>query len=93
MAEYDNSNRGSLFVNDRKEKESQPDYRGNVTVVSPSGESFEMWISGWKKKTRDGAAMLSISLRHKEEAQKPAAKAASKPAAKVADDLDDDIPF
>ena len=27
---YDNS--GVLFVNDRKEKENQPDYTGNITM-------------------------------------------------------------
>lgn len=48
MTTYDNSNRGALFVNDRKEPDSkQPDYKGRVNC---GGADYE--LSGWKKSLR-----------------------------------------
>ena len=42
MAEkYDNTNGGALFPNDKKEKESHPDFRGNIDI-----EGKEFWIKG-----------------------------------------------
>lgn len=86
MADYDNTNRGVLFKNDRKEKDSHPDYKGNINV---GGEEF--WLSAWIKEGNKGKFM-SLSISPKEEQQKPAqTKQAAKPAP-AASDLDD-IPF
>tara|TARA_R100001594_G_scaffold78597_1_gene113185 strand:+ start:1385 stop:1630 length:246 start_codon:yes stop_codon:yes gene_type:complete len=54
---YDNS--GVLFVNDRKEKENQPDYTGNITV-----DGHKMRLAGWKKtaKADPSKQFLSISV-------------------------------
>lgn len=49
---------GSLFKNDRKEKETQPDLRGKIML--PNGEV--RWLSAWKKTTGAGAPWLSISV-------------------------------
>lgn len=97
MTEYDNSNRGVLFVNERKEKDTHSDYNGNATIVSPDGETFEVWLNGWKKKGENGKTFLSLSFKAKQpaEGQSPEksipAKKAAKP--KVSEELDDDIPF
>ena len=40
--EYDNTNRGSLFKNDRKDDAKFPDYKGSVYV-----EGVEYWLSAW----------------------------------------------
>lgn len=49
---------GSLFKNDRKEKETHPDLKGKVML--PNGEV--RWLSAWKKQTGAGAPWLSISV-------------------------------
>lgn len=49
---------GSLFKNDRKEKDTHPDLKGKVML--PNGEV--RWLSAWKKQTGAGAAWLSISV-------------------------------
>lgn len=49
---------GSLFKNDRKEKETHPDLKGKVML--PNGEV--RWLSAWEKTTAAGAAWLSISI-------------------------------
>ena len=55
--QYDNS--GVLFVNDRKEKENQPDYTGNIVL---NGEKKR--LAGWKKtsKSDPSKTFLSVSV-------------------------------
>jgi hypothetical protein len=58
---------GALFRNDRKEKPTHADYRGDVLI-----EGRKYWLSGWIKETRDGKKFLSLSVRSAEEPGKPA---------------------
>ena len=54
---------GVLFVNNRKEKETHPDYKGSATI---GGKQF--WVSGWRKSSRDGnKKFLSLAFKAKEE--------------------------
>lgn len=62
MPEYDNTNRGALFKNDRKERESQPDYTGNLDVGG-----VDHWLSAWIKKDRNGKTYMSLSVKPKDE--------------------------
>ena len=84
MAEYDNTNRGAIFKNDKKTSENHPDYKGSINV-----EGVEYWQSLWLKKDKNGKTFMSQSITRKEEAQKPAPK--GKPA--FNGDMSDDIPF
>jgi uncharacterized protein (DUF736 family) len=61
MAEFDNTNRGSLFKNDKKTEEKHPDMSGSINI-----DGTEYWISGWKKQSKQGANFLSLSVRPKE---------------------------
>jgi hypothetical protein len=64
--EYDDTNRGVLFPNDRKQKSSHPDFKGNATIKTPDGELIEVWVSGWEKEGRKGP-FLSLSFQLKED--------------------------
>ena len=56
---------GSIFVNDRKEKDSHPDFKGQCLI---DGKSY--WVSGWKKKTGEGKTWLSLAFKEKDAAPK-----------------------
>lgn len=66
MSTYDNTNSGAIFKNDRKEKDTHPDYKGSLNV-----EGVEYWVSSWIKSGQKGKFM-SIALTQKD-AQKPPA--------------------
>lgn len=57
MAEYDNTNRGVLFSNDRKQNDKQPDYRGTLDV-----NGVQHQLSGWIKTSKKGTKFLSLQL-------------------------------
>ena len=93
MSNYDNTNRGVLFKNDRKEKDTHPDYKGSINA-----DGVEYWLSAWMKEGAKGKFM-SFSLTPKEQTQ-TAAQVAQKAAptqrqqdAPVVLDDDSDIPF
>ena len=93
MSNYDNTNRGVLFKNDRKEKDTHPNMKGSINV-----EGVEYWVSAWTKEGQNGKYM-SLSVTPKETTQTAAQSAqhAAPPqrqqAAPVVEQLDDDIPF
>ena len=85
MSDFDNTNRGALFRNDKQGNEKRPDYKGKINVA---GTDYR--VSGWLRQSKDGQTkFLSLQVEPVEEVAKPALKA--KP---VADDaFDDEILF
>jgi hypothetical protein len=79
--------RGTLFKNDRKEKETHPDYTGSAVV-----DDIDYWMSGWIKENRDGSKRLSISFTAKDKGLQPRSEA-NKRANGIKTEFDDDIPF
>lgn len=55
--DYDNTNRGTLFKNDKKETDKQPDYKGKINV---NGKDF--YLSAWIKTSKDGKKFMSLSV-------------------------------
>lgn len=92
MTKFDNTNRGILSRNDRKEKDTHPDHRGSINV-----EGVEYWLDAWVNERKDGTGkFFSLSVKRKD---KQASSSAPAPAPKPSkpssgfDDMDDDIPF
>lgn len=104
MSQYDNTNRGVLFENDRKETENHPDMNGTINI-----NGVDHWFSGWWKQTRSGSEFLSLSIGKPKEAQaqqgqktsrnnqppsqRQQQRAIAKKHAGGFDDMDDSAPF
>ena len=90
MADYDNTNTGALFVNDKKQTDTHPDRTGSINI-----DGVEYWLNGWIKTSKSGAQFLSLSVKPKQaqSAPMPAAKPARPTANVTPADYDDPIPF
>lgn len=82
MTQYDNTNRGTLFKNDRKTADTHADYTGSINV---NGQEF--WLNGWLKDSKLGGKFFSLSVRPKEARGAPANDL------RVSDSHGDAIPF
>lgn len=78
---------GSLFKNDRREKDTHPNLTGTIMI---GGQEY--WLSGWTKEKGDGEKWISLAAKPKE-ARTGNGTPAAAPAVITAADLDDDIPF
>lgn len=83
MTQYDNTNRGALFKNDKQGNESRPDYTGTLNVAG-----MEYKLSAWLKVGKSGAKFMSLNVQPKQ-----AATLADKPVALQPAAFDDEIPF
>jgi hypothetical protein len=73
---------GSLFKNDKKDNDKQPNAKGACMV-----EGVEYWVSAWTKKDKNGNPWQSLAF-SKKETQRPEGKRPSQH-----DVGDDDTPF
>jgi len=67
MTEYDNSNRGALWPNDKYQPDTtQPRFKGNLDV-----DGVEYWVSAWTERVEPGSNRPSIklSIKRKDEAK------------------------
>ncbi|CAB4195674.1 hypothetical protein UFOVP1298_34 [uncultured Caudovirales phage] len=78
---YDNTNSGLLAKNDRKEKDTHPDYSGSINV-----EGVEYWLKGWIKVGREDSKLagqkyfsLSVSPKDAPQSSRAAPRQAARP--------------
>ena len=66
--EYDNTNRGAMFVNSYKEDgDNRPDFTGTIDV-----EGVEYKIAGWKRTAeKKGTRFISLSIDKKDDEKAP----------------------
>lgn len=103
MAFEPKDNTGSLFRNDRREKETHANARGSAMI-----DGVEYYVDAWTNKDRNGNPYQSLKFKRKTGADgrgeakqpydgggTPAAGWSNKPADNQGgyDDLDDQIPF
>jgi len=88
MAYEQRDNSGSLFKNDRKEKENHPDYKGTCMVGG-----VEMWMSAWLKTGANGTKFMSFSFQPKDQQPAPTRQTLPRQTPQAEPMLDDDLPF
>lgn len=84
MSDYQQrDNSGSLFKNEKKTKETHPDYKGSAMV-----DGVEFWLSAWMKTGKNGRFM-SLALERKDANRTTSSKAP----AREEEVSEDDMPF
>lgn len=89
MAYEIKENTGSLFKNDRREKDTHAHARGSALIGG-----VEYWVDAWTNTTNSGDKYQSLKFKRKDAQQGGGGSggARQQPAAFDAD-LDDDVPF
>lgn len=90
MTQYDNTNRGALFKNEDKTKDSQPDYRGPINV-----QGVDLELAAWLKDSKSGKKYMQLKIGPKWEPKQQKQKdyIASAQGVSEPDDPNDPIPF
>lgn len=106
MAEF--PNKGILSKNERKERDTHPDIKGNADVTCACcGKTTAYWMDGWKNPRKDGSgSFYKISFKPKDGGapvfpdnpsekpyQHPLSVGAPKYTGPAEKPLDDEIPF
>lgn len=83
MAYEHKENSGTLFKNDKKSSDSQPNARGEANI---GGQMY--WVSAWTKKDKNGNPWQSLAFTPKDADEQPAPKKKH-----IVEEDEDSIPF
>ena len=87
--EYDNTNRGVLFKNNDKAKETDPDYKGSYM----NADGADHWLNAWLAKDKNGNTYMRLSTKLKDDANKQGMQQARQAMQPKELDDDSDLPF
>ena len=87
--EYDNTNRGVLFKNNDKAKETDPDYKGSYMNAAGA----DHWLNAWLAKDKNGNTYMRLSTKLKDDAHKQGMQQARQAMQPKELDDDSDLPF
>mgnify|MGYP003674665752 CR=1 FL=1 len=88
---FDNTNRGAIWGNDKKETDTHPDYTGSLDV-----DGKQYWVSAWRRKEGDSTSrpVLSFSVKAKDQPKQNVSSISQATSYAEKDDpFNDDIPF
>jgi uncharacterized protein (DUF736 family) len=92
VTEYDNTNRGVLFVNREKKTEKSPDFSGSLDVAG-----IQYNLAAWKKQSKKGVTFLSVTVNKKPEIEQHPTQVAKPMREKDPDptdfEFDSEVPF
>lgn len=83
MANYDSTNKGTLFRNEKRESEKHPEFSGSCNI-----DGVEYWISAWVNESKSGKRYFSLKFKLKEDALKT-----QKNKYEPLPESDDEVPF
>jgi len=87
MSEYDNTNKGAIWKNEKRETDKHPHFKGNANI-----DGVEYWVSAWKRdeNAKPKSPALKFSFERKDETHAKGMESAKA----AADPLDsEEIPF
>jgi hypothetical protein len=79
---------GSLFKNEKREKETHANARGSARIGG-----VDYWVDAWTNTTNSGDKYQSLKFKRKDQAQAPSGRSDPPAAGRGFDDLDEDVPF
>ena len=93
---YDNSNRGAVWGNDKREKDSHPHFKGQANI-----DGVEYYVSAWKRGegAKPNSPALSMSFVKVDDVKSAAISQANNtmqappPPPPAVDQFDDDFPY
>jgi hypothetical protein len=88
MTIYDNTNRWTLFRNERKQSDSHADYNGSINI-----DGVEYWLNGWIKEGKNGKFFSGTVKPKATQSTSAGARQAQPQGRHIPNDMDDEIPF
>lgn len=87
---YDETNRGAIWKNEKKETEKHPDFTGSINV-----DGHDYWLSGWRRPAdaSEKAPAMKFTVKRKDGKPQAAEPQPARSQQQRRAEMDDEIPF